>query len=188
MPSVWYIKHTVRSSCRTSLRQKSKKWLLRFPTCSSLRPGLHVLAGLAFPLGPCRVSLRTWGSSPWSSGHGQCPLIYPGFSLFMSKPLSIFFLCLLSRLRCQRARGWEPVSLSVQSTHPNAQTPFLGLGSPNNRPWDKGLGPSNLLWRWFPEVLAGECRGRCGEEANQQEHEWLLWAAGPCPVADSGQL
>lgn len=24
---------------------------------------------------------------------------------------------------------------------------FLGLGSPNSRPWDKGLGPSNLLWR-----------------------------------------
>lgn len=181
--SITYLLYVYINKCYKALTEQAwgRSWrngyrgfLSRFPLWF-----LGCALGLAFPLGPCRLSMGTWGNSSWSSGCGRCPLIYPGFSHFFSKSLFILFLCLLLRLRCQGPRGWEPVSLSRQSAHPNAQIPFLGRGTLKSRPWDKGLGPSNLLWRWFQEALASECRIRQGEEANSRNISASCGQLGP---------
>lgn len=141
------------------------------PDCMCPWAGISsgALQGVPGYLGQFFLVLRAWSVSfdlPW-------------FQPLLLKPLFILFLCLLLRLRCQGPRGWEPVSLSRQSAHPNAQTPFLGRGTPKSRPWDKGLGPSNLLWRWLQEALAGECRRRHGEEANSRNASASCGQLGP---------
>lgn len=176
-------KYTLWSSCRANLRQKSQKWLQRFPIRSSLRVGLHVPAGLAFPPGPCRVAL--WAPGPVLPGpQGMVSVLWLILVSASSSPnhyQSSSFVCFLG-LDVKVPEGCGGSHLPTPMHKPLILEGASLIAGPERKAW-----APVIYWRWFQEALAGECRVGCGEEACSRNISGCCGQQDPLLLGTSGQ-